>query len=402
MCCLFNNVAVSIILLYAVSAQISPPPPPLLVKQPQQTTENPFDVYDTQSSEEFFDPMKQPDKALRDFLLTNTKNYYVPQSVITIPMEREDLVTDSATEVQNDAEDDNVVAVAQPAAPLAMRREDSTNIVGSSTSSNDYLTTLEGDGILPQHNSEPSNIIDQLLVKEIEETDNASQLPFPAELTSNKKARIFVPPNESVADVPALPNWPVHRDNKIHTDQYGPVVGLNDTEDDELNQDYDVETPTTTFDPLVTDKQYNIPISDPTLPTPTTTIPTMTTTTTTATSVTRRKKIQTTPPRIFKYSADETLRLLLNDSFIRAPMAALIDTSAEVLRKTKTLWKAALRPQTALDIVLVAFNSSGKSIFMTTICIFAYPCHCIIIKAAREYHCTRNIVHTVLKMKFFT
>lgn len=357
MCSLFNNVAVAIILLYAVSAQFTPPPPPLLVRQPQQTTENPFDVYDTQSSEEFFDPMKQPDKALRDFLLTNTKNYHVPQSLITIPMEQEDLVTDSATEVESDAEDD----VAPPAAPLVMRREDSTNSIVSSTSSNDYLTTLDGNGMLPQHNSEPSNIIDRLLVKEIEETDNASQLPYPAELTSNKKARIFVPPNESVGDVPALPNWPAHRDNKINTDQYGAVVGLNDAEDDALTQDSDVETPTTTFDPLVTDTQDNIAVSDPTLPTTTTTtITTMTTTTTIATLVTRRKKNQTTPPRIFKYSADETLRLLLNDSFIRAPMAALIDTSAEVLRKTKTLWKAALRPQTALDIVLVAFNSSGK------------------------------------------
>lgn len=348
--------------MHAVFAQLSPPPPPLLVKHQQQTTENLFDVYDTQSSEEFFDPMKQPDKALRDFLLTNTKNYYVPQSLITIPMEEEDLVTDSATEVESDAEDDDIVAAAQPAAPLAMRRADSTNNIRSSTSSNDYLTTLEADGTLPQHNSEPSNVIDQLLVKEIEETDNASQLPYPAELTSNKKARIFMPPNGSVADVPALPHWPVHRDNKIHTDQYAPDVGFNDTEDDELTQDSDVETPTSTFDPSVTDKQDNLAVPDPTLPIPTTTIPTLTTTTTIATLVTRRKKNQTSPPRIFKYSADETLRLLLNDSFIRAPMAALIDTSAEVLRKTKTLWKTALQPQTALDIVLVAFNSSGKPI----------------------------------------
>lgn len=358
MCCLFNNVAVAIILLYAVSAQLSPPPPPLLVKQPQQTTENPFDVYDTQSSEEFFDPMKQPDKALRDFLLTNTKNYYVPQSLITIPMKQEDLVTDSATEVENDSEEDDFVAAALPAEPLAMRREDSTHSIGSSTSSNDYLTTLEGDGPLPQHNSEPSNVIDQLLIKEIEEADSASQLPYPAELTSNKKARIFVPPIESVSDVPALPNWPVRRDNKIHTDQYGPV----DPEDDQLIQDSDIETPTTTFDSLVTDKQDSPAVPEATLPTTSTTITTMTTTTTTATLVTRRKKNQTSPPRIFKYSAAETLRMLLNDSFIRAPMAALIDTSAEVLRKTKTLWKAALQPQTALDIVLVAFNSTGKPI----------------------------------------
>lgn len=71
------------------------------------------------------------------------------------------------------------------------------------------------------------------------------------------------------------------------------------------------------------------------------------------------KKIETSS-RIYKYSADEILRKYLEDTYIRAPLAALINTSPEALRKAKILWKSTLRPNTPIDIVLLAFNSSGK------------------------------------------
>lgn len=72
------------------------------------------------------------------------------------------------------------------------------------------------------------------------------------------------------------------------------------------------------------------------------------------------KKIEALTPHIYKYSADEIIRKYLDDTFIRAPLATLINTAPEPLRKAKMLWKSALRPNTAIDIVLVAFNSSGK------------------------------------------
>lgn len=78
------------------------------------------------------------------------------------------------------------------------------------------------------------------------------------------------------------------------------------------------------------------------------------------TAIRRIKKIQTTPaPPPLKQKAHEILRRLLDDYYIRTPMAALIDTSAGALRKSKMLWKAAVRTQTPLDIVLVAYNSTG-------------------------------------------
>lgn len=73
----------------------------------------------------------------------------------------------------------------------------------------------------------------------------------------------------------------------------------------------------------------------------------------------KSKKIEALP-RIYKYSADEIVRKYLDDSYLRAPLATLINTAPEPLRKTKLLWKSALRPNTPINIVLVAFNSSGK------------------------------------------
>lgn len=81
-------------------------------------------------------------------------------------------------------------------------------------------------------------------------------------------------------------------------------------------------------------------------------------------------------PRIYKYSADEIVRKYLDDTFLRAPLATLIDTAPEPLRKAKLLWKSALRPNTPIDIVLVAFNSSGKNYNCFVLFRFYVKCAC--------------------------
>lgn len=65
-------------------------------------------------------------------------------------------------------------------------------------------------------------------------------------------------------------------------------------------------------------------------------------------------------PRVYKYNAHEIVRKNFEDTLIRAPLAVLINTAPEPLRKAKLLWTSVLRPNTSIDIVLVAFNSSGK------------------------------------------
>lgn len=68
-------------------------------------------------------------------------------------------------------------------------------------------------------------------------------------------------------------------------------------------------------------------------------------------------------PRVYKYNAHEIVRKYYEDIFIRTPLAVLINTAPEPLRKAKLLWTSVLRQNASIDIVLVAFNSSGKRFF---------------------------------------
>lgn len=71
----------------------------------------------------------------------------------------------------------------------------------------------------------------------------------------------------------------------------------------------------------------------------------------------RRK--QTKQYRVYKSTGDGIVRSFLDDPYLRSPLAILMDTSPEPLRKAKLLWNATLRPASSIDLVLVAFNSSG-------------------------------------------
>lgn len=64
--------------------------------------------------------------------------------------------------------------------------------------------------------------------------------------------------------------------------------------------------------------------------------------------------------QIVKLLPHEALRNFIEDPYIRTPLATLVDTSKDSLNQTKAFWKEALRSNAALDVVLLAFNSSGK------------------------------------------
>lgn len=63
---------------------------------------------------------------------------------------------------------------------------------------------------------------------------------------------------------------------------------------------------------------------------------------------------------IYKTRPNELLKHYVEDSHLRSPVAALIDKKANPLAKAKKLWKAALRPNTLLDIMVVSYDSEGK------------------------------------------
>lgn len=63
---------------------------------------------------------------------------------------------------------------------------------------------------------------------------------------------------------------------------------------------------------------------------------------------------------IYKTRPNELLKHYVEDSHLRSPVAALIDKKANPLAKAKKLWKAALRPNALLDIMVVSYDSEGK------------------------------------------
>ncbi|KAG5678647.1 hypothetical protein PVAND_008303 [Polypedilum vanderplanki] len=70
---------------------------------------------------------------------------------------------------------------------------------------------------------------------------------------------------------------------------------------------------------------------------------------------------------IFKTRPNELLRFYVEDSHLRSPIAALVNKKSNPLNKAKKLWKAALRPNSLLDIMVVSYDSEGiKSTYNLT------------------------------------
>lgn len=76
------------------------------------------------------------------------------------------------------------------------------------------------------------------------------------------------------------------------------------------------------------------------------------------------------PPKnieIFKTKPNELLRFYVEDGHLRSPIAALVDKKSNPLGKAKKLWKAALRPNSLLDILVISYDSEGiKSTYNLT------------------------------------
>lgn len=64
--------------------------------------------------------------------------------------------------------------------------------------------------------------------------------------------------------------------------------------------------------------------------------------------------------KIYKTSPNELLRMYVEDCHLRSPVAALVDKKSNPLFKAKKLWKAALKPNSLLDIMVVSYDSEGE------------------------------------------
>lgn len=99
-------------------------------------------------------------------------------------------------------------------------------------------------------------------------------------------------------------------------------------------------------------------------PSPSATASTSSTSSSSSSSTSKR------PPKnieIFKTKPNELLRFYVEDVHLRSPVAALVDKKSNPLNKAKKLWKAALRPNSLLDIMVVSYDSEGiKSTYNLT------------------------------------
>lgn len=343
----------------------------------EETTDSMLDIYDP-SSDETFDPQKD----YADFKTSYEKLYKISGSSYILP-----------SSSMQQPQQSNIKSWPQFQVPINnddAEIEDSTNIGDIGSDANDIISTTIPPSVEQQTTSQqlfaenggmhPMNDILKSTQHPI--TFNSfEQFARNADLMK-RKSNPTTEPNSDFKSERDLANG---MDNSAH--QASVVFVQNDSNihnesadyiNDDGNEANYTQTMTSipySMDTTITSQPSSSPVfistRPPINPFSTSTLTSSSSIVTVAPPVTddvtpnqspgkKSKKIEALPPRVYKYSADEIVRKYLDDTFLRPPLATLINTAPEPLRKAKKLWKSALKPNSAIDIVLVAFNSSGK------------------------------------------
>lgn len=345
MCRLDFIIAVVLVPCYMISSAEIP-------SSSEESTQGHFENYDSQNSEEF-DPMKQTYNTYEDFITAGSR-----QNSLTEMLR-------ASTRVRPSPVDEEITTVDMDAEPTTIKPEDATNYAASSV--NDINSSLDDPSA--QRLTDISNGSGLLSIKpKMYETQPDEHHEHVAKLHSENN-------DEEIAIV-AIDNR--NDTEEVHDEPDTAAVAEPDRDDDSAPRTIPPYFDTTTelvylhsAPVFPTTSTTNVPTITSATQLPTTTrmssmattttvTPIPTTPTTVSTTHGKKSKKIDTPTHLFKYSADEILRKYLEDIHIRAPLAALINTSPATLRKAKMLWKSTLRPNSQIDIVLVAFNSSGK------------------------------------------
>lgn len=356
----FNKILVMVLLPFYVSYGANVPL--------EDTTDTVADVYDPMSSDETFDPQKD----YADFKSSYEKLYKMSGPTFMLPPSMQPKPWQAIEEIEPDA-------------------EETTNPSDDETS--DITTTI------PPQTDQQTTIklfVENVAMRSMNDIVKSTQRPVT--LASYEQS---APNAELLMRKPASAFDPTSSDNKSEEDlvnetgnaaQQSPVVFMqNESNIHNESVDYvNDEAIETNYSQPITSVPYSMDTTITSLPSSPVFISTqppnnLFSTSTLVSPVTladvpiaptlagaqmaipnqsvgkKSKKIEALP-RVYKYSADEIVRKYLDDTFLRAPLATLINTAPEPLRKAKILWKSALRPNTPIDIVLVAFNSSGKTL----------------------------------------
>lgn len=299
---------------------------PQLTSSTEESTDTQYEYYDPQNSEEAY-------KEYQNFQNSYAKEYRL-SGLLTPP-------TTLHKELDEINLDYDKVSNIDEEEPVA-----TTTIIAATELP---LTTIKNK----DDSEQPVKSLNDISASEslVSESNNTEYL-------SNKQAKMYVSvPSESESE-------PIYRSIKQNVNQKNAMYySRNKSDEDEDYANDGNENETNDSQPITA--QYSVDTTIPSLYSVPVTLSTKTillteaTPTTSAISKKSAKKIEV-PARVYKYSADEILRKSLENTYIRAPLATLINTAPEPLRKAKLLWKSTLRPNTPIDIVLVAFNSSGK------------------------------------------
>lgn len=197
--------------------------------------------------------------------------------------------------------------------------------------------------------------------------DSPALLPIPYELTLNKQLKSF----EAEYDEPSTSihnglDYSSSSTRSLATDGT-PQMRTIDTNNGQ-SETIEQAAPTFALDatsPLTpataqTSTHYVTPASSPSTVPATTTVTTTTALITTSTTATNAPLHRLLPKVETTVGIDEILRRHVYESHVRSPLAVLVDATSNVLRKTRTLLGASLKPQPNLDVILMTFNMSGE------------------------------------------
>lgn len=298
-----------------------------------------FENYDSQSSDELFDPMKQSYRTYEDFLTSGSRHYTLTEllSTSTVSLHR---VSEAEAITEMEFE------------PTTMKPEDVVT---------DFVPNSVNDIVGSRNDPSPQPLVDILNASELSSSKQAKMFVSLSGEQHEHLAQLHAEGGEETAavamysrniteDFPSESKKPVNpADSVLASPQFATIVT---TEVTYPLPSTDVSSMTVAPAEMTTTTLSSIP---------TTVVPLLTTpASTVAPNGGKKPKKIESPTHFFKYSADEILRKYLEDIHIRAPLATLINTSPATLRKAKMLWTSTLRPNSPIDIVLVAFNSSGK------------------------------------------
>lgn len=159
-----------------------------------------------------------------------------------------------------------------------------------------------------------------------------------------------------------LTSDPEDLENALFNDTAGSSLSIEDQEQEDQSREEQASEESVVTDSAFVVKQILTAEEEPIYLTTTTT----TTTTTQSSPPTHpvipnhHRKKQPKYIKKFRASASEVLRFFMEGSYLRSPLAVLVDTSDKTLQKTKILWNATLQQSTAnIDMVLVTFDHSG-------------------------------------------